>query len=219
MSGGAASRPASEADPWWVPEDGSATSVVDRDERRRRARRTPRRPASLPARVVFAVARVPLWLLTTLLRRIGGSDRVRRLGTRAIVVGVVGCVLACSVGVIYLNNLVIRRTAELGELDHERSELRRDNALLGAEAARKSAPPRVAQLAERRLGMMRPDTMPTFVYLLPTSRTLTPFQRQRLAARRAADAARKRNEPAGATPRRAATTTTGAPDDAKESTP
>jgi hypothetical protein len=92
--------------------------------------------------------------------------------------------------VILINNVVIGRTAELGKLDTQRRELRRDNAVLGARAARLRARPVIAAKATRKLGMIRTPTVPDFIFLQPGSRTLTDQQIQLTLRRQAAARAR-----------------------------
>lgn len=167
------------ADPWWGDPQPAAVeapgSAATARPRRRPARR---RRTGIGWRLLGLLA-APLVAGGRRLRR---SPRVRRLAVRGAVVLLVLTFLACSVGVILINNVVIGRTAELGELDDRRRELRRENALLGAEAARLSAPFVVFRRAERDLGMVRTSDLPQFIYLDPHSRTLTPFQRARVAA-------------------------------------
>jgi cell division protein FtsL len=118
--------------------------------------------------------------------RLHRSEMARRIGFRAIVLVGVLTIVAGAVGVILINNVVIGRTAELGRLDSERRELRRDNALLSAQAARQSSPARVSALARSRLKMAPSERMPTFVYLHPRSSRLTRAQRQQIRRRAAA---------------------------------
>jgi len=125
----------------------------------------------------------PLRFLVGHVRR---SPRLRWLGARGLVLLVVGCVVGGAVGVILLNNTVIARTAELGKLEERRRELRRENALLGAQAAKLSAPPKVQANARTRLGMVQSASMPHFIYLDRTSRRLTPEQARAIVARRLA---------------------------------
>ncbi len=186
-------RPPSQpsgADPWWGLDDTNPPPAQSLDEpvaaraprgtstpRRRRERRT---GVARVGWLLLGLLVAPIDLLRGLLRR---SPRLRSWAIRlAVVVGIL-TVLACSVGVILINNVVIGRTAELGELDDRRRELRRDNALLGARAARLSSPDVVFRRATRELGMVQTDDVPQFIYLVPGSRTLTPLQRQRVAAR------------------------------------
>lgn len=178
VSGGA--RHQSDADPWWSdPQPALADLELPRPSTRRR--RVKRARTGIGWRLLRLLA-APIaygW------RRLAASPRVRQLALRLTVVLLVLVFLACSVGVILINNVVMGRTAELGELDDRRRELRRDNALLGAEAARLSASQVVARRAERDLGMVRSTELPQFLYLERGSRELTPLQRQRLAARAA----------------------------------
>lgn len=148
-------------------------SDPDRDQRARELRA--QRTSPSPARRAWGMVR--------------SHHRFHR--TRRLVVGggLVALIVACSVGVIMLNNVVIRRSAELGRLEHSRKQLRTENALLGARIARLGAPPRIAALARRRLGMERPVKMPPFIWLDPNNRPITEQDRRR-AARRAARRAR-----------------------------
>lgn len=194
---------ASDADPWWSDPQPASAGVLGPT--------TPSRHRSTDRRA--GIGWTVLRLLVAPLRMAGGyarrSPRLRRLGLRLAIVLLVLTFLACSVGVILINNVVIGRTAELGELDDRRRELRRDNALLGARAAQLSAPPVVVRRAERDLGMVRSPDLPQFIYLVPDSRTLTPLQRRRVATRPArlramaaarAQAAANPTATAGATP-------------------
>jgi hypothetical protein len=111
---------------------------------------------------------------------------------RAVVLLAICVVLASSVGVILINNVVIGRTAELGALDDRRRELRRDNAVLGAQSARLKAPDLVRKRAVRQ-GMVPTGQVPDFIYMFDGSRVLTPLQRRRIAAQ-----AERRREAAAA---------------------
>jgi cell division protein FtsB len=183
----------SGADPWWgfdepvLPDAPVASAPTSGRSRRASgartggvARRRRRSGLSRVGWILIGVLLAPIDLLRRLLAR---SPRLRRLAIRAAVVLAVLTVLACSVGVILINNVVIGRTAELGELDDRRRELRRENAVLGAKAARLSSPDVVFRRATKELGMVRTDDVPQFIYLVPGSRTLTPWQRQRVAER------------------------------------
>lgn len=173
-------RPDHGADPWWgEPQPTRADAPVAPPARRRR--RAGRRRAGAGWKLLRLLA-APLVALG---RRASRSPSLRRLGLRLAILLVIVTFLACSVGVILINNVVIGRTAELGELEDRRRELRRDNALLGAQAARLSAPPVVAGRARSKLGMERASELPRFLYLDPGSRRLTPLQRRRLAQRTA----------------------------------
>jgi hypothetical protein len=186
-------RPPAEragADPWWGFDDPAPTAAPSFDEpvvaRPSRAGSTPRRRRERRSGIarlgwlLLGLLVAPFDLLRGLLAR---SPRLRSWAIRLAVVLAILTVLACSVGVILINNVVIGRTAELGELDDRRRELRRDNALLGAQAARLSSPDVVFRRASRELGMVPTEDVPQFIYLVPGSRTLTPLQRQRVAAR------------------------------------
>lgn len=203
VSGGA--RHQSDADPWWLePQPALADIELSRPSARRRRAKRARTGIGWRLLRLLAAPLAYAW------RRLAASPRVRQLVLRLTVVLLVLVFLACSVGVILINNVVIGRTAELGELDDRRRELRRDNALLGAEAARLSASQVVARRAERELGMVRSTELPQFLYLERGSRELTPLQRQRLAAR-AARLARQRAAAAEATLPAAATASATTP--------
>lgn len=172
------------ADPWWgdsipavtVAAPGTSADAA-RASRRRRGSRSGRSGAGW---FLLGVLVAPIdWTR----RSVARSPRLQRVFVRLVVLLAVGIMLASSVGVILINNVVIGRTAELGELDDRRRELRRDNALLSAEAARLSAPSVVFGRASDELGMVRTPELPRFIYLEPGSRTLTPLQRRRVAAR------------------------------------
>lgn len=104
---------------------------------------------------------------------------------RASVLALTGVVLlvgtACSVGVIMLNNLVIKRSAELGRLETERRTLRTGNALKAAEIAKLSAPPRITQTARKKLGMVHPPEIAKFIYIDDAHRPVTDEWRKRKA--------------------------------------
>jgi cell division protein FtsB len=181
------------ADPWWTSDE--PTAAVAAPPGRTPAGRS-RRPAAARSRRSSIG-----WLLLGLLvapidwfrGRLARSPRLRRIMVRLTVFTAICAVLVSSVGVILINNVVIGRTAELGELEDRRRELRRDNALLGAQAARLEAPDVVFRRAANELGMVRPDSVPAFMYLVPGSRTITPAQRRRIVER-----ARVRREQAAA---------------------
>jgi len=177
MSSRARSQRVASSEPWWGAALAEPTPSTPAAGRRRPAAASVK-PLPLPVRILLAPLR---WLVQIALR----SSFGRRLLRRAVVALAILLVLAGSGGVILLNNLVIGRTAELGELSDRRRELRRDNALLGAEAARLAAGPVVIRRASRELGMVRPAEMPRFTYLFEGSRTLTPLQRRRVMARNA----------------------------------
>lgn len=182
-----------DADPWWSDPQPTLADVDVPQAAPRRRRQVQTRTS--PGWTILRLLVAPLRIVAGHASR---SPRVRRLALRLAVVLVVVTFLACSVGVILINNVVIGRTAELGELDDRRRELRRENALLGAESAQLSAPPVVVRRAERDLGMVRAHDLPQFIYLVPASRALTDFQRMRVASRaerlrlRAAAAAEER---------------------------
>ncbi|MCW2928040.1 MAG: hypothetical protein JWM86_2008 [Thermoleophilia bacterium] len=209
---GSGSRTTHGADPWWGGDvDVDGTGFVDLDApvtipatstaARRPARRSAPRSRVLPA--VLGLLALPFLALVATIRR---SPRLRRYAVRMLVLGAILTALACSVGVILINNVVIGRTAELGRLDDQRRELRRENALLGAEAAQLSAPQVIERKARMELGMVRPDRLPRFIFLDPASRTLTPLQRRLVAARNARLEAARAAAAAPATP---ATTVAG----------
>lgn len=171
MSAAEARRLAREADPWWGEELPLPAET-----------RPTRPPAAAPPRRHWTIA-VLRWPVAFAAGRVRRSPRLRRAFTRLVVTLVAVSIVGGAVGVILLNNVVIRRTAELGELDDRRRELRRENAVLAATASRLSAPPRIVNSARTRLGMAQAAQMPKFIYLDGCSRTLTPLQRQRVAAR------------------------------------
>jgi hypothetical protein len=201
------------ADPWWGEPQPVFVEALDPAPQRVR-RRTRRARTGIGWRILGLLA-TPFVALGRRARR---SDRVRRLAVRVAIVLLVAVFLACSVGVILINNVVIGRTAELGKLDDRRRELRRENALLGAKAAQLSAPPVVFRRAEHDLGMLRTSELPQFIYLDPTSHTLTPLQRRRRAAvlaRMRATAEQRDQLAATGGGTGTATPTTGAKPDAK----
>jgi hypothetical protein len=174
------------ADPWWgvegagvdaTAEFGAAllepatTSAV----RRRRSRRDVR---PLPVRIAV----LPLTLVAAGMRR---SPAYRRLVMRTVVIGAVLMIVGGAVGVILVNNLVISRSAELGKLDQERRDLQRDNAVLGAKAAKQSANQVVMFKARKQLGMIESPSVPAYIYLEPCSHPLTAVQRAAMARRAA----------------------------------
>ncbi len=162
-------RRMSDADPWWSAMSESAAAIrPDRDlnvsqavmpnfESRRNARRR-RREASLKVRIFR-------------------SKKFRQIRKRTMIALMLATFVSGCVSVIMLNNLVISRSVELGELDSERRELRTDNALLSAEIARLSAPPRVAKEARKKLGMQPSPVMARFIYLDEAN---SPKKRKRL---------------------------------------
>lgn len=150
------------SDGWWeIPSPPQWIAERPHGSRARR-KRTKR---AFPLRVLRTLA-VPVLALV-----VGCRDRVPKRVYTALVVGAVGIsIVGWSLGVILLNNIVIQRSAELGSLEKERRILRTENALLSAEAARLSAPPRVIARARVRLGMIENKTMPRFLYLDPANR-------------------------------------------------
>lgn len=176
---------AHDHDPWW---GAGAASEAATEPAVRDARRAPRPRRTGIGWLLLGLLVAPFDLFGRLLRR---SPRLRRVVMRLAVVAAILAVLTCSVGVILINNVVIGRTAELGELEDRRRELRRDNAVLGAQAAGLETPGIVYRRATRDLGMVRTENVPEFVYLYDASRMLTEHRRRRLAA-----AAAKRREAA-----------------------
>lgn len=175
------------ADPWWADDAPVVAAPVPSGDSAAARPARPRRRTERSVRPLWLrLLTLPLTLLGTWIRR---SPRLRSLLLRLVVVGIITVVVGGAVGVVLLNNVVMRRTAELGRLDNERRELRRDNAMLGAEAAGKSSQAQVVRRAERDLGMVRASGAPTYTYLEPSSVGLTPYLRA-LRARKAAAAAR-----------------------------
>ena len=177
------------ADPWWGPEAALPDAVVPERARRGQGRRPGQQRRRGTGWVVLGLALAPFaWALGRARR----SPVMRRMGIRALILLGVLIVVGSSVGVILVNNVVIGRTAELGELDDRRRELRRENAVLDDEVATLTQPPLIQHQAETRLGMVRATNLPSFIFLDPGSRTLTPLerfkaqQRERLAANVAA---------------------------------
>lgn len=177
-------RTTRESDSWWdldEPASGIAPAPsrapVAPDRRSRRGRTGGRR-----AGIGWLLLALVTWPFTAFARAVRRSPRLRVWMTRLAILGAVLVVLACSVGVILINNVVVGRTAELGKLEDARRELRRDNAVLGAQAARLTAPGIVYGRATRDLGMVRTDRVPEFVYLYDASRPLDARRRQRIAA-------------------------------------
>lgn len=178
-----------DADPWW----GTTAPEQVANPPGAKAARTPRaRRRSGIGWLLLGLLVAPFDLFGRLVRR---SPRLRRIMVRLAVVAAILVVLTCSVGVILINNVVIGRTAELGELEDRRRELRRDNAVLGAQAAGLETPGIVYRRATRDLGMVRTESVPEFVYLYDASRMLTEHRRQRIAA---AAAERRQSEAASA---------------------
>lgn len=179
------------ADPWW----NSDTGVIDLDEpvvdERRRATNGTASAATRTKREGIAPRLLHLLLLPFIIlgTLIGRSPVMRRFGVRLVIVTCILAVVGGAVGVILLNNVVIGRTAELGELDDRRRELRRENALLNAKRSRLAASDKVVKKATKQLGMTDSGDMPRYVFLVPGSRPLTPYMRARVAA-----AQRKRQE-------------------------
>lgn len=168
---------------WWGSEAASSGTAAIQPGRLRRSA-----VASRPS-VLMRAAQAAT-------RHVRENERARRT-TRLGGIGLlVLLAVACSVGVITLNNLVIKRSAELGRLDTERRELRTKNALLASDIARLSAPPRIVKLARRRLGMYPSTGMAKFIYLDPNNR---PINRKAMARRAARQAARRAAAQAAAT--------------------
>jgi hypothetical protein len=163
--GGAATQ--RTADEWWEslvlerPATGGAAAVQALPAGGTRGRRSERAGAARVLRGASVLAAVG----AAIGDRMAANQRFRRavIGLVVLVVLLTGTLL--SVGVIVLNNQVIERSAELGRLDHTRRDLRTDNALISAEIARLSAPPRIVALARRRLGMEPSPTMTRYIYL------------------------------------------------------
>jgi cell division protein FtsL len=109
------------------------------------------------------------------------KDRRRRIAVLFITGVVLLIGTASSVGVIMLNNLVIKRSAELGRLETERRTLRTSNALMGAEIAKLSAPPRITQTARKKLGMVHPPQVAKFIYIDDAHKPVTDAWRKRKA--------------------------------------
>ncbi|MEO6867298.1 MAG: hypothetical protein ABI200_04685, partial [Gaiellales bacterium] len=174
-----------DADPWWgdapvapgAPASITGTGTAVKPRPRRAAKRRVRKGVGWV--VLGLLLAPPRWLGARML----ASAYMRKLLLRGGILLLIGVFLACSVGVILINNVVIGRTAELGTLDDSRRELRRDNALLGAQAAKLSVPPVVVRRATRDLGMVRNPAMPKFVYFDNDHRRLTPGQRRRIIKR------------------------------------
>ncbi len=170
-------------DPWWgdveTGEQPSAPVASVRANPSARRRRTRRRTGIgwvLLGLVVAPFDRVR--------RRMRNSPKLRVALTRLAVVAAILAVIGGSVGVILINNVVIGRTAELGKLEDQRRELRRENAMLGAEAARAKVPGLVYKRATKDLGMVSTENVPAFIYLFDGSRELTGMQRRQIAANR-----------------------------------
>lgn len=140
----------------------------------------PQRARGRGARSQGRVRRRPLHALA---ERTLVNSRFRRFTTTIGVTLAIVLVVGCAVLVIMLNNVIIKRTNELGELDRSRRQLRTDNALLAAEIARLSAPPRVVRLARKQLGMVPSETMARFIYLDPANQPMTEERRRRIARR------------------------------------
>jgi len=170
------------ADPWWGTDDSlSQTGAFDiLSPAAAPARPAPgrRRPARRKRPLVLRLLALPLTLVADGMRR---SDRFRTLVRRFSVLVVLGCVIGGAVGIILVNNLVISRSAELGELDQERRDLQRDNAILYAETAKLSAPQVIMLRARKTLGMIESPTIPDYIYLEPCSHQLTAAQRAQAA--------------------------------------
>jgi cell division protein FtsL len=125
------------------------------------------------------------------IRRVASRPRSRRAVISALALLIVGVGFACSVGVITLNNVVIKRSAELGRLEKQRKHLRSENALISAEVARLAAPPVVTARARKQLKMVSPEEMPAFIWQDPRNQTITPQMRRRMERRAAQQAARR----------------------------
>ncbi|MBC7644282.1 MAG: cell division protein FtsL [Thermoleophilia bacterium] len=183
-------------DPWWGDLDpqrvAERVTTVTGD-----APITPRAPARRPVRAPRSTgggksfgARVA----TEISRSARNNHRFRRIMVATVITLIVIFGLSCSVGVIMLNNLVIRRSAELDSLDTSRKKFRTDNAKLSADNARLSSPPRVTALARKRLGMIPAMKMAQFIFLDQDNSPAAPVRNRRrrllLQRERAAEAAR-----------------------------
>lgn len=182
------------ADPWW----GNANSDHDSAPRDRsnserqlsNSKKTKRSRGRKRSGVGWFVLALLLAPLIGIHRLVARSQRLRRLCMWLAVVITVLFVLASSVGVILINNVVVGRTVELGELEDARRELRRDNALLGAQKARLEAPDVVYRRA-RAIGMVATTEVPDFIYLYGDSRTMNARQRRQVAVNAQHEAAKK----------------------------
>lgn len=182
-------RPAATGEPGWWGQGRSAQKAATPDAAGAGVRR---RFRPIRAVVAFVVHRSRV------------SYRFRRFTLSLGVLLAVVLSLGCAVGVIMLNNIVIQRSAELGELEHARRILRTENALAAADIARLSAPPRIARRARRDLGMTKSPEMARFIYLDPANRPMTPERRRRIERQAAVQAARQQATPTTAVASRAA---------------
>lgn len=173
---------AAPADSWWT--DGSSQAATTQGAKQRHVRRA-RARSSAPARALKLIVA----LGPAIAARARANERFRRVVVICTGLLVALVLVVSAVGVITLNNLVIERSAELGKLEKSRRELRTENAVLSAQAARLSAPPRIVALARKRLGMTISPDMAQFIYLDPNNAPRR-ARNARLARARAVAAAR-----------------------------
>lgn len=178
-------RPAHGADPWWGEPEPEVAVGFDSPIPVSTASARPRRRAATRSPWWMRLLRLPFVAFGRAVRR---SPSLRKALLRLVILTVVALGIAGSVGVILINNVVIDRTAELGRLDQERRELRRDNAVLDAEAARKSSQTVIVNKAEKQLGMRRAAGAPVYTFLDPESSDIAAKQRLARAAKAKRDA-------------------------------
>lgn len=204
----------SPADPWW----GDLEDINEWSDQTHAGERAPGSPMRrIPVSQVRERLRPAMQAVQHRRRgvRVPRFGQLSAHGRRRLIIGGWASIallgFACSFGVITLNNIVIRRSAELGQLEKQRKDLRSANAMISAEAARLAAPPLVTAKARKQLKMVTPVEMPQFIWQDPRNQTITPQMRrmmERRAARRAARAAARTAQHATVTPASSSLSTT-----------
>lgn len=121
----------------------------------------------------------------TAMQQVLAHHRVRTVTFWLAVLGAVGVVFGIALGTITLNNMVIERSVELGKLDEARRTFRTRNAILSADIAKLSAPPRILRRARKRLKMQPSPEMAQFIYLDPSNNPRTRKRQQAESAKQA----------------------------------
>ena len=184
---------ASSADPWWgvIDDEQQPAPEAVRESARQSGAPMQRIPVREVRQRLQPIAEQSSRVVETVrssravkrARSMRVSDRARRIMVIASGVLVVLLGFACSFGVITLNNIVIKRSAELGKLEKQRKDLRSENALISADVARLAAPPLVTAKARKKLKMVTPSEMPQFIWEDPRNQTITPQMRVMMARR------------------------------------
>ena len=189
MSGGPTTprdRTAGVADPWWDADDAPASAAMtmlplsdDPVASERPFDLIGKLPAleTLPLYGIWHFA-VRAW------QRALNVPSLRKLIAASTATLLISLLLGASVGVIVLNNVVLKRTGELNQLDQDRRRYRTENAQAAAKIAHLSAPPRIIFIAQKQLKMTPATTAIGYLYMSP--------EHARAAARYRAQQARDR---------------------------